>query len=844
MSSMSIDYHKPFSIVSRRKEKEFWESVKSHLTYKGYFDKFPTPKLLREAQEEYRSINLDPPLDDTGKPLPYPTPVSKSELINREAVEEIDAHALGAPRVLAYEDLYKLVKYLVGECQNDVERLRAIFRWIASQNLKQWHDEVSFNSDSAAYYLARIRAKKANHNQLLQRMCSLANIYCVKIRGYVKGVDYGLGQDLTDCDSTWTAVLVDGSWRLLDVYWATCHRVHSGDSSWELIDDGSDISSLASTPRSGGRSKVSKTEYAYNDYYFLTDPEQFIYSHFPIDERWQLLARPVTLDEAKQMALLKRNFFSIGMDIVSHPEYFIESEDGEVQISFITPEDMKVNFKHELYIESDSDNLDELQNLSLDRYVFMEKITKENILNVKLRFPAIGNYKLKILAKEHDERSFYYTCTYIVHCLNAMENCQPLPKNERGEWGPGLDTEELGLDPITHDTGEVAADDGKAEVRFGLSKPVEFAHKLVRGDDEELENRVMHRVENSEAVFNIRVPEEGEYALNLYAKELGDKREPHNVCSYLLKCEEEPEDKQAFPAVGSQKLGPTGAFEELGMQNISIMPALMLAPVTGEVTLEFKLSNPAVFIPELLLQNDDGSKTDFSQFTMWDIMGDIATFYVQIPRVGLYSLAIRAKRSVEDDNYIPVFHSIVDALIPKKQCLAFPQQSIDWPAECHVIKPHVGTLAARELCQFEMEFPRAHEVVLTSGNGSKLMKRNERGLWEGEVLSGNEDSVVTVSAKYNDRDDYHYILTYKVLSREAIVGERLRQLDRYKEAVERAERLREAGKLPKAFDWSRLESEDSGADMEELENTKHTQTVLTLLTADLQLTSQYLYYGE
>ena len=35
-----------------------------------------------------------------------------------------------------------------------------------------------------------------------------------------------------------------------------------------------------------------------------------------------------------------------------------------------------------------------------------------------------------------------------------MENCHLLPKNERGEWGPGLDTEELGLDPITHDTGK------------------------------------------------------------------------------------------------------------------------------------------------------------------------------------------------------------------------------------------------------------------------------------------------------------------------------------------------------------------------------------------------------
>ena len=49
------------------------------------------------------------------------------------------------PRVLAYEDMYKLVKYLTGEFNTEVEKLRAIFRWIASQNLKQWHDEVSFN---------------------------------------------------------------------------------------------------------------------------------------------------------------------------------------------------------------------------------------------------------------------------------------------------------------------------------------------------------------------------------------------------------------------------------------------------------------------------------------------------------------------------------------------------------------------------------------------------------------------------------------------------------------------------------------------------------------------------
>jgi len=352
--------------------------------------------------------------------------------------------------------------------------------------------------------------------------------------------------------------------------------------------------------------------------------------------------------------------------------------------------------------------------------------------------------------------------TYIIDVRRPMANCRPLPRNERGEWGPGLDTQELGLDPITHDTGEVATEDGKAEVRFGLTKPVEFKHKLVTTDDQELPHRVIHRVENQEAVFNIRVPEEGEYALNVYAKEEGQHGEFPNVCNYLLKCEEEPEDKQAFPDVAGDMLGPTEAFRQLGMQNISLMPALMLAPVTGDVTLQFKVSKTAVFIPELLLHNDDGSKTDFSEYTMWDVIGGVATFYVTVPRVGMFSLAIRAKPSVEAEHFTPIFHSIIDAIIPKKQCLPCPQQSIDWPADCHVVKPLTGVLAAREMVHFAIDFPKAAELVATSGNGSKLLKRNASGLWEGEVLAGNEDSVVTISVRYSDVDDYHYFLTYKV----------------------------------------------------------------------------------
>ena len=463
------------------------------------------------------------------------------------------------------------------------------------------------------------------------------------------------------------------------------------------------------------------------------------------------------------MALLKRNFFSLGMDIMSHPKYTIECEDGEAQVVFTTQQDVKINYKYELYIESDSETAEELHNMSLDRYVFMEKVPKDNLLNVKMRFPATGKYKLKILAKEYDEQSFYYTATYIVDVLSPLINCRPLPKNERGEWGPGIDTADLGLDPITHDTGEVPAEDGKAEVRFGMKKAVEFKHKLVTGDDEELPNRVLHRVENEEAVFNIRVPDEGEYAFNVYAREEGKKGEYPNVCNYLLKCDEEPDDKQAFPDVGADKLGPTAAFEQLGMTNISVTPALMLAPVTGEIILQFKLNRNAVFIPELMLQNEDGTKTDFTEYTMWDILHGIATFFVTIPRIGMYSLAIRAKPTIEAEHFVPVFHSVIDALIPKKQCLPCPQQSVNWPPECRVIKPISGVVPAREMVKFELDFPAAHELIVTSGNGSKPLKKNYMGIWQGEVLAGNEDSVITISVRYTQKTDSHYILTYKVM---------------------------------------------------------------------------------
>ena len=59
-----------------------------------------------------------------------------------------------------------------------------------------------------------------------------------------------------------------------------------------------------------------------NEYYFLTDPEYFLFTHFPVLEtepsynRWQLVERPITLDQFNANPHLSPMFFELGLEIV------------------------------------------------------------------------------------------------------------------------------------------------------------------------------------------------------------------------------------------------------------------------------------------------------------------------------------------------------------------------------------------------------------------------------------------------------------------------------------------------------------------------------------------------
>ncbi len=74
----------------------------------------------------------------------------------------------------------------------------------------------------------------------------------------------------------------------------------------------------------------------FEDFYFLTPPEQFIYSHFPREPRWQLLAEPVSAETFLALVRPQPDFYRHGLELTENREGVIRST-GLTTLAFHAP---------------------------------------------------------------------------------------------------------------------------------------------------------------------------------------------------------------------------------------------------------------------------------------------------------------------------------------------------------------------------------------------------------------------------------------------------------------------------------------------------------------------------
>ncbi len=142
-------------------------------------------------------------------------------------------------------------------------------------------------------------------------------------------------------------------------------------------------------------------EKAPNEFFFLTDPEELIYTHFPHDEseknyqKWQLLSSPISLETFNDMPLLTSMFFEYSLKL---------SLDLQAPILTNSFVDIKmkawevIRYKYKFFLASKGEN--DRHNSYVMCYC-KGKSRKQVCFHVTP--PEEGNYLLKIYAKPEED---------------------------------------------------------------------------------------------------------------------------------------------------------------------------------------------------------------------------------------------------------------------------------------------------------------------------------------------------------------------------------------------------------------------------------------------------------
>ncbi|CAF1218356.1 unnamed protein product [Didymodactylos carnosus] len=204
--------------------------------------------------------------------------------------------------------------------KTQIEKVWIIFYWI-SQNIS-YDDESYFSGNIPSQRADDVfRSKKAvceGYASLFKRLCDETGLACEKVSGYAKGYSFNARKPaFDDTNHAWNVVKIEYHYYFIESTWGTGHMAENKKFKREL-----------------------------EAHYFLSQPAHMIYNHLPVDEKWQLLARPITMTEYLSMPQTHAAFFEFDLQVVSpHNSHAISIHKDKyyAEILICCPDDIELS---------------------------------------------------------------------------------------------------------------------------------------------------------------------------------------------------------------------------------------------------------------------------------------------------------------------------------------------------------------------------------------------------------------------------------------------------------------------------------------------------------------------
>ncbi len=521
--------------------------------------------------------------------------------------------------------------------------------------------------------------------------------------------------------------------------------------------------------------------YELDEYYFMPDPKQLIYSHFPDDPDLSLRDPPMTLTDFEDLVFLKPSFFKHGLDNISNEKAVVRLEEPELELSMEIPRSTDPrNTSFKFTLEPMGGAPDTVDGVPLARFGMQE--TAGNQCRFKFRFPANGSYLLTLYMKNTTEKegnasgmTHSSICEYLI-----VVDCErpaavvPFPPCIYSNWGAGENAFKYDLRP-QHDSGVIHTEDGTAEIKLGLSKDLSFLTKLKSGKHSEdaMQGHVMYRVVGDAAVFTVAPPEPGEYGLEIYCRDPEtDGNTLYNACQYLIICDEIKESTSPLPQLPPNFLGAQPGYKKVGMTLLGDPDPLVKAEGPERKT-EFELTKPLVVLSQLIHISDDKPK-DCSPYILQHTKDNKLTQTVRMPQPGLYKHQIYAVAKEDQSDNLPcVFNFLISCPDNEETVKPFPKQYSQFKDSCFLHEPLDGPLGPpggdrSQPVHLKIDVPQAQEVAaVVQGRWTHFRCTDDAtSTWEADVNAEKfwgKNVTLVVCANYdNSQTSFNTLLDYTV----------------------------------------------------------------------------------
>ena len=567
-------------------------------------------------------------------------------------------------------------------------------------------------------------------------MCRLGDIHCRLINGCMKLTPPNQGCIVVK-GYRWCAVYVRQSWRFVDLEGGANGIFKSKDPDEENTDRmarnlylkvpkilNSNGVQFRKFPKGKEKPKVDldtngyteqrvREYFAVHDYYFLTNPHEFIYDHFPDEEQWQLLARKVTSEEFNHMVALKWGFFKPFYD-TDHPKHIIKAFEGNLSLQFKMETTRSARIAYNLTKMKGGKLIQGYTGLWND-YVYAEDQGVRKL--VKLSLPEIGLYQLDLYSFDSPVFSGVgeeprLVATYVVECDQPSFKSVPNPTNPRYEYGPGDEMQKLGIEAVSHHGGTITAREGLVEILFRCEAyAFQFSHVLeaLAAKKEHLAGMSCHYHDNQNGgvSFLVKLPTEGKYLFKIYCR-VRDSSDPfYNVCNYLIVSDMGCADMRPYPPVRFGEIGQLLDTPECPVVAEShVCPVIWPSPGQSlALTMGMTCSEDVLDMQLSHYDYQQETSSDMSDF-IWKRVSRKKKLLIEVrfPKPGIYSLFVHGTEVVRNGLTIQdyfIYVLIVDH--PSSPCLAFPIAQSSWMPRFTLFEPKHRKLTSNTIQRFKVQ---------------------------------------------------------------------------------------------------------------------------------------------